>query len=130
MNAFESAAQVFWGHISESFPEVKTGDSQLSGEDLTALGQWALGVRAAETLDTPSWEGASEAFALSETGVDRERFERATSAAIEAAGDALKTAYPDLGAIPDVARETLRACVRSVLFWNFPRPDDGSRSNP
>lgn len=119
MNPFDQAAQAFWGRISQDFPELTTGDSQISGEDHTALAQWALGASASD-LDPPVWDSPCEAFTL-DLGVASERIERATSAAIEAAGHVLKATFPHLGTIPANSEATLRACVRQILFWNFPR---------
>lgn len=110
-----ATAASFWAVVSERFPEMKSGDSQLSGEDEAALAIWLVGdpgdrpVHEPECLLTvPSWV----------------RSERIGGAIADGMAAARTTWLQSGGQLPqepsaEVVAQ-LDACVRHVLHWNLP----------
>lgn len=107
----EQAAAVFWGQISKAFPEMVSGDSQLSGEDEAALALWVQG----DPGDRPVQSGPGFEVSWATKG----RIDEALRKAVAAAGEALfgrgATTTPS-----DAVVEQLEGCVRRVLYFNPP----------
>lgn len=106
----EQAAAAFWEQISRSFPEMTSGDSQLSGEDEAALALWING----DPGDRPVQSGP--AFDVS--WATRDRIDGALRKAVTAAGEVLFDRTVDTP--PSAVLEQLRGCVNHVLFFNPP----------
>lgn len=112
--AVEAAAMAFWGEIAGSFPEMTTGDSQLSGEDEAAMALWLLGepgdrpvAHEGQRLPIPAW-------------VPDKRVAAAVDAGLVAAKSVLLECNQALSAAPGPVRSQLDNCVRHVLHWNMP----------
>lgn len=112
----EQAAFEFWGAITEAFPEVTTGDSQLSGEDEAAFGIWLYqdaGDRPVHPTDhmmpVPAW-------------VSKRRIRQAVQEGINRAAAAYTATMPQVPAATPSAEvfAQLEGCVRHVLHFNVP----------
>lgn len=105
----QDAVSAFWGSFSAAFPEVVTGDSQLSGEDEGALALWAYG----STGDYPT-----TVYNLPVNWVVPERISTALENGMaSAAGVLFEGAAP---AAPELTKCLLRDCIQHVLHWNPP----------
>lgn len=112
----EAAAGEFWAVIADAFPEVTSGDTQLSGEDEAAIAVWIYGDAGerhlqARRVDLPIPDGMSLT-----------RVVAATARGIEAAGKV----FADAGVV-SVTRQPpagvvwqLESCVRHILHFNLP----------
>jgi len=109
-----NASYEFWGVFSDSFPEVTSGDSQLSGEDRAALAIWRNGdpgdepVQRLEMTLTPEWD------------VSQERISQAVLDGIKAAGVVLFDGEDPPPVPPEVVAQ-LDSCAKHVLYFNPPR---------
>jgi len=109
----EKAAGGFWLIVTEGYPEMTTGDSRLSGEDVGAFHKWLTGE---EHRDYPVDHGD----ALPIYGIAASRFHEVVDAAIAAGGEVLRQANPSLQPVPSDVCFALESCVKHVLHWNFP----------
>jgi hypothetical protein len=115
----DEAVFAFWGEIAQAFPEVTTGDSQLSGETEAAISTWLVGDPGDRPVQKPGWE-----LSIPDS-VDDERVRKAVEKGIDAVRAFWVQSKPEsaVGApTPEVIAQ-LDSCVRHVLHWNLP-PDE------
>jgi len=108
----EAAAFEFWGCIQAGYPEMITGESQLSGEDVGAFHKWLTG----EHGDFPVQNHDPLPVAQLASG----RFELVIDTAIAAADKVLRGFSPLLQPVPIDVRYELESCVKHHLNFNFP----------
>lgn len=114
--ALQNAAESFWGAVCDEFPEMKSGDSQLSGEDVAALAIWRDG----DPGDRPVQNGAFDV-----EWVRDERIEDALQHGIAAAGKVLFDS--EVPPPPKQVIEQLNGCLRHVMYYNEPEANTGCR---
>lgn len=110
MEKINLAVEAFWGVIANAFPEMRSGDSQLSGEDIAAMSLWING----EAGDNPIQEGVH----LDVPSVYEERIGTALTNAVLAAGE--KVFGEEMPLMPVDTLMQLDGCVRHVLHFNLP----------
>ena len=104
------AAENFWAAIVAAFPEMPSGDSQLSREDEAALAMWCN----ADPGDRPVFAGPY----IKVTWAASDRIDAALAQGIAAAAQILFGSKDK--EIPVHLADQLRHCVRHVLHWNPP----------
>lgn len=118
----ENLALKFWGIIADRFPEMTSGDSQISGEDEAAIATWLngdpgdrpvqkSGVLCVDALQTRANDAVDAAIALIRKDEDNE-------------------IGRDPGEPNTEVVDQLRACVQHVLFYNFPREAEDEDDGP
>lgn len=117
----EKMDEAFWGEFSAGFPEVTTGDSELSGEPLAAMRIWLSGAPGDDPVQ-PVERGTC--FYTAAFLPAQDRIDQVISRGCSAARTAAAAQGVGLRLLPGDARAQLEACVRHVLYWNFPRGDD------
>jgi len=115
----EAAAFAFWALVAEGYPEMTTGDSRSSGEDVGAFYQWLTGEQGDYPVQPLGGFHIPTAAA--------ERFRAVVDGAIDEAGAVLREANVSLPAVPLDVRKQLDSCVTHLLHWNF--PEDGERES-
>jgi len=104
-----AAVAAFWSAFADAFPEVTTGDSQLSGEDYAALSLWVSGTAG----DNPT-----TVFDLPVTWVTSERLDDALDNCKKAAAAVLFIGPAP--SAPELTTDLLRDCIKHVLHFNPP----------
>lgn len=110
-----AAAASFWAVVAERFPEMKTGDSQISGEDEAALATWLVGdpgdrpvQETSSVLPVPRWVQSARI-----SGAVADGMTAARTTWLQSGGRLPQEPSPEVIA-------QLDACVRHVLHWNLP----------
>lgn len=116
----EKMDAAFWGEVSAGFPEMTSGDSQLSGEPLAAMRIWLSG----DPGDDPVQPVArGSCFYTAAFLPAQDRIDQVLSRGSSAARSVAAAQGVGLRIIPDEVLAQLEGCVRHVLYWNFPRGD-------
>ncbi|MBR8194123.1 hypothetical protein KDW82_34495 [Burkholderia vietnamiensis] len=108
----EAAADAFWNHVVAGFPEMTSGDTLLTDEDVGAFYFWLTGVKGGY---------AGGPVGLPAENVPPARVDTVLAEGIRAAQSILTRVNPALPAAPEVVVSLLRGCVRHQLHWNYPR---------
>lgn len=109
MDTIQNAVEAFWAAFTAAFPEVKSGDSQLSGEDQAAISLWAAG----SAGDNPTG-----VINLPVDWVAEERVSEALTKCMAAAADVLFSAPAPPA--PQLTVDLLGSCITHVLHFNPP----------
>lgn len=115
-----AAARAYWATLVQFFPEMTSGDSQITDEDEAAMATWRNGVCGDRS------EMGFELFSLEH--VEGDRVEAAVAASINAAGAVLFADGPAPEA-PDSVRKQLMACATHLLYYNYPSRIDNADDN-
>lgn len=110
MDSIDKATAAFWAAFTVMFPEVTSGDSQLSGEDRAAMSLWATG----SVGDNPS-----EVFDLPVGWLGEERVAQSLKHCMSAAAEVLFVG--PVPAAPQLTVALLKSCITHVLHFNPPR---------
>lgn len=114
----QDCADAFWSVFAQGFPELKTGDSRISGEDCAALGLWLVGDAGDNPVVHPSDVMESVPDSVSDV--------RVLAVVHGGARSALKVwvdagnAAPASEDLPIEIQQHLTYCVRHVLWANWP----------
>lgn len=108
--------EAFWARYSALFPEVTSGDSQLTNEPSNAVALWlceSMGVALNDSL-------AIQDSGL-EHGIDKGRFSHALEECIAATVGEIRKTFPSFGEPSDDVRQQLKFVLSDALHWNFPQ---------
>jgi hypothetical protein len=106
-----AAAAAFWGVIADKFPEITSGDTTNSGEDLGAFGLWANGHVGDEPFGMPRLDIPSY--------IEDVRVTQAVTDGMEAAKAHLHSVNE---AHYGAAFAELDNCTRELIRYNAPEP--------
>lgn len=107
----EGAADAFWAQVVIGFPEMTTGDTQLTDEDVGAFYLWLTGVEGAYAYNP---------VGLIPCNVPLTRIDAVLAGAIAASHAVLMRLNPALPTASAAVVSTLRGCLHLQLHWNFP----------
>ncbi|KVX33924.1 hypothetical protein WT31_09645 [Burkholderia territorii] len=107
----ELAADAFWTEVVGGFPEMTTGDTQLTDEDVGAFYLWLTGVDGDYANHPIGWAPAN---------VPPIRIDAVLAKGIATAQVMLARINPALPTAPAAVVSRLRQCLHHQLEWNFP----------
>lgn len=114
--ALERAAGVFFVNALAHFPEVTSGDCQLTGEPEAAISIWLTGDAAGHPVQ--AHKGFDEDFFPAKSQIDT-----AVTAGVAAVRNLLESEFGKISDPPKEVIEQLDSCLRHVLYFNYPRQD-------